>query len=427
MNLQDIVDELALALGRAVLINDLEHRPLAASAQGDIVDRIRATSLLQRRTPPEARALVERLRIADARQPVHVDMTPLEALDRLAIPIRDDRGALGIMWLITGEHPPLTPAHYSAVDAAVLLVREVLSGQAESEGGSARAAVIGRLLADDGAVARRAFSDAVANLWLERGAGTLVIAVAFGSEAGAIDRVAFSRQLDARRAQGILYLGERGSHELFAVRAPDAQPVVERITTEAADRSLDIRAIGTARHDRHADDLRTAADHAVTAAQTVTRLPHLTGVADISELGTWLMLATLPEDLSQIALFSPAAHALCQDGDPVQRATVETYLDMRSQVKEACQLLHIHRTTLYYRLENMPPVVKAALDDGVARSTLHLCLKLVRLWEARTEISPRSNPAVAPGSAPSADRPHPTRGASRPRSRVPAAPGTPSG
>jgi hypothetical protein len=381
MNVQDIVDELAAALDRSVVINDLQHRPIAASAQGEAIDAIRTATLLQRQTPPEARTLVESLRIAQARQPVHVDMSGLGALDRLAIPVRDDGGPLCIMWLITDRLPPLTPAHYSAIDAAVLLVREELSRRPPDSGGSARAAVIGRLLADDGPTARRAFGDAVTNLWLERGEGTLVVAVTVSPGAGAVERVAFGRHLDASRTQGILYLGERGTTQLFAVRARDALPVIEQIKAEAAARSLPIRAIGTARHERHADDLHAAVDHAVTAAETALQLPHLGGVADISELGTWLMLSSIVADMSQIALYSPAAFALCVDGDAVQRSTVETYLDVRSQVKEACQLLHIHRTTLYYRLENMPPVVKAALDDGVARSTLHLCLKLIRFWE----------------------------------------------
>lgn len=383
MNVQNIVDELAASLGRSVVVSDLGHRPLAASAQGDVIDSIRAETLLQRRTPPAARAFIDRLRVSEARQPVQVDLAELGGLARLAIPIRDQGGALGILWLITGTLPPLTPAHYSAIDAAVQLLRDQLSRRAPLEDSTARAAVLARLLADDGATARRAFSETVANLWLERGGGTLVVAVGFGPRVGAIERVAFGRQLDARRSQGICYLGQRGTLQLFAVRATETAPVIDQIRSEAATRSFPVRSIGTARQDRHADDIRTAVEQAVTAAETVLQLPHLAGIADITELGTWLMLSAIPEDAAQIALFSPAASALCIDGDAVQRSTVETYLDVRSQVKEACQLLHIHRTTLYYRLENMPPIVKAALDDGVARSTLHLCLKLMRFWESR--------------------------------------------
>ncbi|WP_175494373.1 helix-turn-helix domain-containing protein [Herbiconiux ginsengi] len=383
MDIQDIVDELALSLDRSVLVNDLNHRPIAASAQGDVIDAVRADSLLQRRTTPEGRALVERLQIMHARQPVAVDMSELDALDRLAIPIRDQAGPLCILWLITGSLPPLTTTHYAAIDAAVFLLREAVSRRLPPDDSSARTAVFSRLLSADGAVARRAFNDAVTNLWVERGAGTLVLAVALDPTSSPIERVAFARQLDARRTQGIFYLGEREATELFAVRALDAAPVVEQIQSEAASRSLTVRAIGTARHDRRHDDLRTAVDQSVAAAETLQRLPRSQRIADISELGSWLMLSSIPADRSQMALFSPAAHALCVEGDELQRTTVEAYLDVGSQVKEACEKLHIHRTTLYYRLENMPPIVRDSLSDGFARSTLHLCLKLMRLWETR--------------------------------------------
>jgi len=383
MKVQDIVDELAVALGRSVVINDLNYRAMAASAQGDVIDAIRTESLLQRGTPPRARELIERLHVVQARRPVRVDLREIGGLERLAVPIRDDSGPLGVLWLITERLPPLTPSDYSAIDAAVLLVREELSRHLPHGGGTARAAVMGRLLAADGATARRALSDAVTNRWLERGTDTLVIAVALDPSVGAIERIAFSRHLDARRDRTMFSLGERESTQLFVTPAPEALPVIEHIRKEAANRSLSVRSIGTARLDRHADDLHPAVDQALTAARTVLRLPHLGGVADISELGTWLMLASIPEDTAHLALFSPAAHALCVDGDTVQRTTVETYLDVRSQVKEACELLHIHRTTLYYRLDNMPPIVKTALDDGIARSTLHLCLKLIRSWDMR--------------------------------------------
>ena len=251
--------------------------------------------------------------------------------------------------------------------------------------GSTRSAVMGRLLSDNAATARRAFRDAVANRWLEDGDGTLAVAVIFDDGVDSVERAAFGRLLDARRTQGIVSLGGRGPAQLFVVRSSDSLPVLDEVRGEAVTRRISLRAIGTARHDPRSEDLRTTVAQAVTAAETAGKLPHLGGSADISELGTWLMLSSIPEDSAQIALFSPAASALSVDGDPLKRTTVETYLDVRSQVKEACRLLHIHRTTLYYRLENMPPVVKAALDDGVARSALHLCLKLMRLWDSTNE------------------------------------------
>jgi sugar diacid utilization regulator len=60
--------------------------------------------------------------------------------------------------------------------------------------------------------------------------------------------------------------------------------------------------------------------------------------------------------------------------------------DFDPWVKAACEVLFIHRTTLYYRLEKMPEVVREALADGMKKSTLHLALKLIRLWEASGRV-----------------------------------------
>jgi hypothetical protein len=75
----------------------------------------------------------------------------------------------------------------------------------------------------------------------------------------------------------------------------------------------------------------------------------------------------------------------------VRRETVETYLDAGCNVVVACERLHIHRTTLYYRLDTMPEVVRDALADGLKRSTLHLSLKLLRLWNDVPTASERSS------------------------------------
>jgi hypothetical protein len=74
-------------------------------------------------------------------------------------------------------------------------------------------------------------------------------------------------------------------------------------------------------------------------------------------------------------------------GDEVQRQTIEAYLDEAGRAPDTCARLHIHRTTLYYRLEHMPSAVREALADGLQRSTLHLALKTARLWEARPELA----------------------------------------
>jgi len=380
MNLQDVVDDLARTINRSTIINDLAYRPIAASAQGQEIDGLAATSLLQRSTPPQYRAYFDKIRLRQTRQPMTVTLAPFGDRERLAVPIRDESGPLGFLWLITGGLPAFTSSDYSAIDAAVAMARTVLSVGGATDASRMRLDVMARLLAPEPATRRAAFAEAAGKRWIDRGEGTSVFAVELASHDSVIESVAFGRHFTGHG--GITFMGEREGLLYFAARGAEPSEVHTTLRAEASRRSITLRAIGSATHDRRADDLLPAADHAAMAARIVATLPEFGGAADIAELGGWVMLASIVADRAQLAMFSPAAYTLCVDGDAVQRETVETYLDVCGHVREACDLLHIHRTTLYYRLDNMPDVVKKALDDGMQRSTLHLCLKLIRHWES---------------------------------------------
>ena len=245
-----------------------------------------------------------------------------------------------------------------------------------------RAEVVAGLLAEDAAMRRAAFAEAVERRWLRRDAHTVIRAVRLDSSAPLPARRALARGIDASRVSPLVFVGEREGALLFAsAEAPGSPRGAESdalLRSEARSRGLAVQAIGTARHDRRDEDLLPAAERAVLAATIVGSLPDGGGRGDIADLGAWVLLASIGADTSQLATLSPAAATLLERGDDVQRRTVEAYLDVRGSVREACEILHIHRTTLYYRLENLPEAVRGALDDGLARSTLHLCLKLVR-------------------------------------------------
>jgi len=377
MNLQDVADELVGKLSRSVVINDLHFTPLAASAQGDEIDEIRAASLLKRATPPEIRAYLESININNLLNPTTVDLAHLGGQERLAVPIRDEAGPLAILWLITGNLPPLTAEQFRAIDAAVVLIRDQLSAGTKDVR-RARAAVELELLADDVNVRRDAFTRAVNEGWLYRGDRTSVFAVTFDTTVSELDRVAFASRVTGRRHGSLAFLGERDTRMLFAGNA-DIDGTLATLTSEGLGGSHSIRSIGTARVQANEDDLAPAADRARSAASILDRVPKLGRHADVSELGTWLLLTQLNANISNLALFSPAAHFLWTQGDEQQIETIERYLDAGTSVRVACELLHVHRTTLYYRLDNMPPIIKEALEDGVTRSTLHLALKLARL------------------------------------------------
>ncbi|MEI2776987.1 MAG: helix-turn-helix domain-containing protein [Tetrasphaera sp.] len=62
--------------------------------------------------------------------------------------------------------------------------------------------------------------------------------------------------------------------------------------------------------------------------------------------------------------------------------TLSAYLDCGGDAARTAQALHLHRSTLYYRLGRIEEIAGADLRDGTQRLCLHQGLKLRRLVEA---------------------------------------------
>jgi DNA-binding PucR family transcriptional regulator len=60
--------------------------------------------------------------------------------------------------------------------------------------------------------------------------------------------------------------------------------------------------------------------------------------------------------------------------------TARALLDAGGDVARTAERLHIHRTTLYYRIERIQAVTGVNLKTGAERDDLHLAL---RLWAYR--------------------------------------------
>ena len=123
--LQEIVDTLSLSLGRPVLIDDAELRPLAYSTQFGELDHVRTASILGRLAPDEARVALFAEGIRTAAGPVHIPRGRRSACARASACRSSARGRrLGYLWLF--EEPPVTAeelrlARAAAAEAAALV------------------------------------------------------------------------------------------------------------------------------------------------------------------------------------------------------------------------------------------------------------------------------------------------------------------
>jgi sugar diacid utilization regulator len=242
------------------------------------------------------------------------------------------------------------------------------------------------LLAENADVRRSAFREAVARRWIDRGRRTVVRAVLLDDGVGPARAAAFGRHLAAATPSPTAFVREHQSVIYLVTRDAPTSPASEIdlegwIQHESRRLGIATIGIGSAHHEPDSDDLGIAAESARLAADLTSAVPELQPASSIDELGGWVLLGGVTAGPRHLHDISPAAEHLRTSGDSVQRETIEVYLDEGGNARSACARLHIHRTTLYYRLENMPDVVRDALDDGMKRSTLHLTLKLIRLWE----------------------------------------------
>jgi DNA-binding PucR family transcriptional regulator len=93
-------------------------------------------------------------------------------------------------------------------------------------------------------------------------------------------------------------------------------------------------------------------------------------------LGAWRLVVDAPADLSAAAIH-PAAETLAGLPRTDLLQTARTVLDLGGDVAAAAEQLHVHRTTLYYRLDRITELTGVDLRLGRGRTDLQLALWLV--------------------------------------------------
>jgi PucR C-terminal helix-turn-helix domain len=92
-------------------------------------------------------------------------------------------------------------------------------------------------------------------------------------------------------------------------------------------------------------------------------------------LGSWHLIAAAPPDLA-VADIHPGAEVLARQGRPDLMITARTVLDHGGDIARAAAQLHIHRTTLYYRIERIEALTGVNLKTSPQRDDLHMALRL---------------------------------------------------
>jgi hypothetical protein len=388
-NLQHLVDDLALRIGRPVLLEDHDQRVLSYSEHDGPMDDIRRESILRRHTTPEVRERYRAAGIFGARGPLRIPGAA-GALDRVCVPARHRERLLGFVWLIdTG--PPMSDedvaiAAKTAGAMALTLFHDSLAAGLTSRreldavgavlfGDRAAAEEGARLLADEGG-----FAGPVTVLVVRPTAPTAPAAPVAPALPAALAEpavLAAPARLADELEHGLLAARARLSARHF-VRAdhgvllcPGRMPNPDEVRYLVGLPS--VAGVGAPRA-RLADAAESYRE-ALHAAEVALRVPGQGPSASWASLGVYRMLSVL-----SAAPLHPGLERLL--GDPGCRSlleTLETYLDLAGSVVATARALRLHRTSLYYRLQRVEELASTDLKSGDERLMLHLSLKLARL------------------------------------------------
>src|SRR5215472_15590850 len=100
------------------------------------------------------------------------------------------------------------------------------------------------------------------------------------------------------------------------------------------------------------------------AARVAATVTTVGPIAAWRDLGAFRTLAQLPTCDEVTSSLDPRLMRLLEHADPTVLVTLEAFLDLAGDVKATAESLHVHRGTLYYRLQKVRKLAGADLGTG---------------------------------------------------------------
>jgi hypothetical protein len=328
-DVQAAVDSLTAALGQAVLIEDQDQRPMWWCTKGP-VDPTRMRTILHREVKPSAAAVVPQFKLRRATGPVRTPAVPeAEMWARWAVPVRHQGHFLGLLWILDPQESLRESDLQPALDCADLAGAVLAQRRSSAESTRLlREQLIDRLLdgPDDEAVRELARLELIPH--------DALVQVEVPAVTG-----------------GWMLPCDMSAH------------VVNRgARTATSGAPLPLVCLGEAVR-------RAGATRRAIAAGAQPDPPTWDG------LGAWHLVVAAPEDLSTESIH-PAAAVLGAQSRGDLLATARAIVDNGGDVAAAASQLHVHRTTLYYRVERIKELTGVDLQDGRTRTNLQFALWL---------------------------------------------------
>ncbi|SDH62284.1 PucR family transcriptional regulator [Pseudonocardia oroxyli] len=378
---QSLIDDLAKTLRRSVVVADSEIRLMWASPHYGDEDGARVSAILQRRASPDGVRHILSHGLVEWKFPGVVEASPALSMNRrLVYPLRHDGRLLAVLFVIDADDSLTADEDELIRSVGARLQEPVRQLLAEPDDGDTRLhGTICRLVDPDPDTRSAAAVEARALGMSERSAVT-----AFA----VIDSL--GQEVKDGREQALLVGVLRCMSLRWAVVVD--QRVLAIDGGDRATRLARARAgvAGTAgggcrvvagcggRADLH--DQVGSYEQADRALRGAAMIPQMGEALGEWELGAYRVLLQLPDSALRRKALPDEIRRLLDDPRADQLFdSLEAYLDCGGSGTEAARLLHVHRTSLYYRLQRIEQLTGSDLADGMCRLHLHLGVKQARL------------------------------------------------
>ncbi|NUR06024.1 MAG: helix-turn-helix domain-containing protein [Nocardioidaceae bacterium] len=386
--LQQTVDRLAARLGRSVAIDDTQGRLVVSSGHFGEEDELRVFAIVHRYSDPRVLAHFKKHGIYSWDRPGRIPAdAELGFKARVCCPIRDHDILFGHLFLIDEgvEDDEVEEAAAATVQIGQLMYRRLMLHEESQQ----RAAELTRgLISSEPADRARAW-DRLADQEVVAGTDCSVALVA-----RVVGPVPDTEDVQADLQAAVeMATGDRARASVAWVRPVEAvvlvlgggQALARQVAERIAARMVAVgrrMVVGIGGEEAGADGAAASHDDARLAARAATLLPELGPVVGAESLGVYRLLLRLPPGELAASRY-PAELRRLVDADSNDNLveTLAAYLSCAGDVTAASAALHVHRSTLYYRLGRIEEIAGVDLRDGEQRLRLHLGLKMRRLVE----------------------------------------------
>ncbi|MFF3027114.1 PucR family transcriptional regulator [Microbacterium sp. NPDC057944] len=384
MNLEGQVQAYADRLGRPIIVFDVDFNVIAFSVHDRDVDHARLAIILAHKGSSRARESIREYRVGHADGPVRIP--PMDGgLTRHVAPVRHDGHLVGY---VSSTIPEETPDEELAEDDVIRSSRDRIGvtlaamalGNREDEDRALR--LLTALLDGDAEQRTRAADELLTGGLISPVPHYTVITISAPptvDPGSAALRLVLDRALSGipvfptLKAVGTVVDGE-------AVLVVPYEIDHERLTALLAQPAFTgLRAGVGGAHAPLAEAHRSRREARI-AARGAAIDPTRGRVVHWSDLGLDRVLLQLPlEKLALGDLPEPVQRILDAQSGPDLAQTLEAYLDFGCDAQRTAQELHVHRSTLYYRLDRVRAIADVDLADGFVRRELHTALRVATL------------------------------------------------